>query len=111
MATNTLKQQLVINREMRTLSKQKENQEADILRANRARQLDLENKRLAERKQEQLCLGAEIQQQMQQEHMKKARKSYFELNNIARHNPITNPIEYHIDNPYILKKFQDKVNY
>lgn len=28
LATNTLKQQLVINREMRTLSKQKENQEA-----------------------------------------------------------------------------------
>lgn len=23
-----------------------------------------------------------------------------------RHNPITNPIEYHIENPYILKRFQ-----
>jgi len=23
-----------------------------------------------------------------------------------RHNPITNPIEYHIENPYILKKMQ-----
>lgn len=25
-----------------------------------------------------------------------------------KHNPITNPIEYHIDNPYILKKMQKK---
>ena len=25
-----------------------------------------------------------------------------------KHNPITNPIEYHIDNPYILKKIQKK---
>lgn len=24
------------------------------------------------------------------------------------HNPITNPIEYHIDNPYFLKKLQAK---
>jgi hypothetical protein len=63
-----------------------------------------------QRKQEQLSLGVEIQQQIQNDHVKKARKSYFELNNIARHNPITNPIEYHIDNPYILKKFQDKAN-
>jgi hypothetical protein len=39
LASNTLKQQLVINREMRTMSKQKENQEAEVLRVNRARQL------------------------------------------------------------------------
>lgn len=25
-----------------------------------------------------------------------------------RHNPITNPIEYHVDNPYILKKYVKK---
>lgn len=24
-----------------------------------------------------------------------------------RHNPITNPIEYHIENPYILKQIQE----
>jgi|LakMenEpi03Aug12_release.lakeMendotaPanAssembly.Ray.scaffolds.fasta_scaffold4531853_1 hypothetical protein len=41
LATHTLKQQLVINRDMRTLSKQKENQEAEVLRANRMRQLEL----------------------------------------------------------------------
>jgi hypothetical protein len=41
MASNTLKQQLVINREMKTLSKQKENQEAEVLKINRARQLEL----------------------------------------------------------------------
>ena len=28
----------------------------------------------------------------------------------TKHNPITNPIEYHIDNPYILKKMQNKYN-
>ena len=27
---------------------------------------------------------------------------------MARHNPITNPIEYHIDNPYILKQIQNQ---
>lgn len=27
---------------------------------------------------------------------------------MVNHNPITNPIEYHIDNPYILKKIQDR---
>ncbi len=30
----------------------------------------------------------------------------WQYNNISHHNPITNPIEYHIDNPYILKKMQ-----
>ncbi len=27
---------------------------------------------------------------------------------MGRHNPITNPIEYHIDNPYILKEIQNR---
>lgn len=30
------------------------------------------------------------------------------MRTIGRHNPITNPIEYHIDNPYILKKIQER---
>lgn len=30
---------------------------------------------------------------------------------ISRHNPITNPIEYHIDNPYLLKRMQEKHGY
>lgn len=25
-----------------------------------------------------------------------------------RHNPITNPIEYHVDNPYLLKRMQER---
>jgi hypothetical protein len=37
---------------------------------------------------------------------KKGRKSYFNYQHVARHNPITNPIEYHIDNPYILSQYQ-----
>jgi hypothetical protein len=28
--------------------------------------------------------------------------------NVSRHNPITNPIEYHIDNPYILRDIQNR---
>jgi hypothetical protein len=27
---------------------------------------------------------------------------------MGRHNPITNPIEYHIDNPYIMQKYSVK---
>lgn len=30
------------------------------------------------------------------------------MNMVGRHNPITNPIEYHIDNPYILQKYSLK---
>lgn len=45
---------------------------------------------------------------MQEERIKRARRSIFNYNSIARHNPITNPIEYHIDNPYILKQIQNK---
>lgn len=32
----------------------------------------------------------------------------FSYNNMTRHNPITNPIEYHIENPYILRQIQNK---
>lgn len=39
--------------------------------------------------------------------MRRGRKSVFSYQNVARHNPITNPIEYHIDNPYILKQMQN----
>lgn len=50
----------------------------------------------------------DIVNQIAQEKEKRQRKSIFEYKNIARHNPITNPIEYHIDNPYILKEIQTK---
>ena len=53
-------------------------------------------------------LRSDILKQIEDEKAKKARKSTFEYHNIGRHNPITNPIEYHIDNPYILKRIQDK---
>lgn len=49
-----------------------------------------------------------IVKQIEEEHERKNRKSPFEYQNIARHNPITNPIEYHIDNPYILKEIQNR---
>lgn len=31
-----------------------------------------------------------------------------EENSRVKHNPITNPIEYHVENPYLLKKMQEK---
>lgn len=47
--------------------------------------------------------------EVEQERQRRQRKSkQFQYNNISLHNPITNPIEYHIDNPYILKKIQDR---
>lgn len=50
----------------------------------------------------------EILNQIQEERIRRGRRSVFNYNNLARHNPITNPIEYHIDNPYILKQIQTK---
>jgi hypothetical protein len=44
--------------------------------------------------------------QIKEEKIRRGERSLFSYNNIARHNPITNPIEYHIDNPYILKSMQ-----
>lgn len=38
--------------------------------------------------------------------MKNDLSSKFEYNKQGRHNPITNPIEFHIENPYILKQIQ-----
>lgn len=51
-----------------------------------------------------------ILQQMEEEKVKKGRKSVFNYDNFTRHNPITNPIERRIDNPYILKQMQNTTN-
>lgn len=59
----------------------------------------------------QQALRGDIVRQIDQERERKQRKSNFQFNNVARHNPITNPIEYHIDNPYILKEMQSKNSY
>lgn len=45
---------------------------------------------------------------MHDERVRRGKRSIFNYNNVARHNPITNPIEYHIDNPYILRQIQNK---
>lgn len=52
-------------------------------------------------------LGEDIKRQMQDERAKRHHKSTQQLNLISRHNPITNPIEYHIENPYILQKMRN----
>ena len=56
----------------------------------------------------QMELRHDIQQQMEYERIKRHRKSNANMGGIGRHNPITNPIEYHIDNPYILNQIQHK---
>jgi len=48
--------------------------------------------------------------QIEHERVKRHHKSIINMNNKARHNPITNPIEYHIENPYILCAMQKKEN-
>ena len=55
-------------------------------------------------------LRSDIMHQMEAERRKKHHKSIANIGGCLRHNPITNPIEYHIDNPYILCKMQDKEN-
>ena len=37
-----------------------------------------------------------ILDQMHDERVRRGKRSIFNYNNVARHNPITNPIEYHI---------------
>jgi hypothetical protein len=50
----------------------------------------------------------QMQEVGQERERKQRRSKQFQFNNISLHNPITNPIEFHIDNPYILKKIQDR---
>jgi hypothetical protein len=50
-------------------------------------------------------MGEEIRQQAEDQRLRRNHKSYFQMSRVGRHNPITNPIEYHIDNPYILQKY------
>lgn len=59
-------------------------------------------------KVDQQVFRQDIVSQIEEERSRRQRKSKFEYQNIARHNPITNPIEYHIDNPYILKEIQNR---
>jgi phenylalanyl-tRNA synthetase beta subunit len=48
-------------------------------------------------------------QDVEEERERRQRRSkQFQFSNVSLHNPITNPIEFHIDNPYILKKIQDR---
>lgn len=38
------------------------------------------------------------------------RKSGLQIVPHQRHNPITNPIDHHIENPYIMKKIMERMN-
>ena len=53
-------------------------------------------------------LRQDLMRQMEEERERKHHKSYANASIIARHNPITNPIEVRIDNPYILSSIQNK---
>lgn len=58
-------------------------------------------------KQAKYNLGEDIKRQMEDERARKQHKSLYQMNIISRHNPITNPIEYHIENPYFLQKMRN----
>ena len=82
--------------------------EIESLKENRQRQVEMEIERNYHKKMEQLSVGQQVKQQAEADRTTKHRKSYFNIGQVGRHNPITNPIEEHIDNPYILKSYQDR---
>jgi hypothetical protein len=104
-----------------TLLKQlswKEQEKCDELVKRKEEESALRNREQIERNyQSQLLMKAEsekcehrnmILSQMSEERIRRGKRSLFNYNSGARHNPITNPIEYHIDNPYILKQIQNR---
>ncbi len=52
----------------------------------------------------------DIRRQMEGDRARRQQKSGGQLSLVARHNPITNPIEYHIDNPYLLQRMGHTTN-
>jgi len=93
---------------MKSVEKEKRNEENQAFRDLKYRQWLQEQEQLKRDKMEQQNFRKVIVKQIEEEHERKNIKSPFEYQNIARHNPITNPIEYHIDNPYILKEIQNR---
>lgn len=81
------------------------------VRENRKRQMELELMEKEQGRMAQHKLASEIKGQMEYERIRRNHKSILQLGQMGRHNPITNPIEYHIDNPYILKNIQDRENW
>lgn len=81
------------------------------VRENRRRQVEEELLEKERSRVAQVSLASEIKGQMERERVRRNHKSILQLGQLARHNPITNPIEYHIDNPYILKNIQDRENW
>lgn len=93
------------------MEKEKQNEENQAFRDLKYRQWIEDQERLKRNKMEQQNFRQVIVKQIEEEQERKHKKSPFEYQNMARHNPITNPIEYHIDNPYILKEIQSRSIY
>ena len=79
------------------------------VRNNQEKMAAMEQARQNRLKEWQVQERQQLQANIEEERAKKQRKSLFKLGQMARHNPITNPIEYHIDNPYILNKMKRHV--
>lgn len=78
------------------------------VRENRRRQMEMEMLEKQQNRLAQQGLAYEIQGQIEKERIRRQHKSIVQTGGEGRHNPITNPIEYHIDNPYILNKIQNR---
>ena len=110
-ATNLMLRQQLNQKEMQKVIKNEElAKESSQVQQNRQRQMEAEYMMREKNKMVQQDLRQDIMHQMEKERSKRHHKSIINLGGVMRHNPITNPIEYHIDNPYILCKIQDKEN-
>ena len=103
-----LLEQLKQKEDRKLQANQERNMENMQLKANRQRQIDMEAARNNQKRMEMQHLANEVKHQAEEERIRKARKDYFSINHMGKHNPITNPIEEHMDNPYILKSYQDR---
>lgn len=110
MTSQLLSTQLQYQDYMRHVEQEKKSQENKAFQELKYYQWVQEKEKMKQEKSNQMMFRQDMVQQIEQERERRQVKSDFRYQNVARHNPITNPIEYHIDNPYILKDIQRRSN-
>ncbi len=108
MTNQLLSTQLQHQDYMKHIQQEKKNQENKAFQELKYYQWMQEREKMKQEKNDQMMFRQDMVQQIEKEKERRQRKSDFKFQNVARHNPITNPIEYHIDNPYILKDIQKR---
>ena len=105
-ATNAMLQEQLRMKEVQKFMRQEEKMKENYqVMDNRRKQEEVESMLKERSREAQMGLRQDILNQMEQEREKRHRKSINNPGLKVRHNPITNPISYHIDNPYILGMF------